>query len=103
MYTTIPEIELSRAKNQLMSSLMMAVESRAIQVEDLGRQVLVHDRPVPITEMTDKIAQVTSDDIRRVATRIFGPQSGNKATVVCQGHEDVKDYHSILKKYGLSS
>ncbi|KAI3621767.1 mitochondrial processing peptidase [Moniliophthora roreri] len=103
MYTTIPEIELSRAKNQLMSSLMMAVESRAIQVEDLGRQVLVHDRPVPITEMTDKIAQVTADDIRRVATRIFGPQSGNKATVVCQGHEDVKDYHSIFKKYGLSS
>jgi mitochondrial-processing peptidase subunit alpha len=39
MYTPIPELELTRAKNQLMSSLMMAMESRAIQVEDLGRQV----------------------------------------------------------------
>ncbi|KAK7058476.1 Mitochondrial-processing peptidase subunit alpha [Paramarasmius palmivorus] len=103
MYTTIPEVELSRAKNQLMSSLMMAIESRSIQVEDLGRQVLVHNRPVPVTEMTAKIAQVTADDIRRVATRIFGPQSGNRPTIVCQGHEDVKDYQSILKKYGLSS
>jgi processing peptidase subunit alpha len=39
LYTPIPESELSRAKNQLKSSLMMALESRAVEVEDLGRQV----------------------------------------------------------------
>jgi processing peptidase subunit alpha len=39
LYTPIPETELSRAKNQLTSSLMMALESRAVEVEDLGRQV----------------------------------------------------------------
>ena len=31
--------DLSRAKNQLKSSLMMALESQAVVVEDLGRQV----------------------------------------------------------------
>ena len=36
---SVPEIELQRAKNQLQSSLMMALESRAVEVEDLGRQV----------------------------------------------------------------
>ncbi|KAJ8084510.1 Mitochondrial-processing peptidase subunit alpha [Marasmius tenuissimus] len=102
-YTNIPEVELSRAKNQLRSSLMMAMESRSIQVEDLGRQVLVHDRPVAVTEMTEKIAQVTAEDVRRVAMRIFGPQSGNKATVVCQGREDVKDWQGVFKKYGLAA
>lgn len=39
LYTPISETELNRAKNQLKSSLMMALESRAVEVEDLGRQV----------------------------------------------------------------
>jgi processing peptidase subunit alpha len=39
LYSPIPGAELQRAKNQLNSSLMMALESRTIEVEDLGRQV----------------------------------------------------------------
>jgi len=39
LYTTISPAELDRAKNQLKSSLMMALESRTVAVEDLGRQV----------------------------------------------------------------
>lgn len=39
LYSPIPSAELQRAKNQLNSGLMMALESRAIEVEDLGRQV----------------------------------------------------------------
>ena len=39
LYSPIPSKELQRAKNQLISSLMMSLESRAIEVEDLGRQV----------------------------------------------------------------
>ncbi|KAJ4485772.1 Metalloenzyme, LuxS/M16 peptidase-like protein [Lentinula aciculospora] len=103
MYKAIPAEELTRAKNQLSSSLIMAVESRSIQVEDLGRQVLVHGRPVLVTEMTDKIALVTAQDITRVATRLFGPQSGNKPTIVCQGHEDVSNWQATFAKYGVSS
>lgn len=39
LFTPIPKTELVRAKNQLKSSLVMALESRAVEVEDLGRQV----------------------------------------------------------------
>lgn len=39
LYTPIPGTELQRAKNQLKSSLIMALESRSVEVEDLGRQV----------------------------------------------------------------
>jgi processing peptidase subunit alpha len=39
LYTPVPLDELARARNQLKSSLMMALESRAVEVEDLGRQV----------------------------------------------------------------
>ncbi|PFH52260.1 hypothetical protein AMATHDRAFT_2266 [Amanita thiersii Skay4041] len=103
LYTPILQEELNRAKNQLKSSLMMALESRAVEVEDLGRQILVHNRKVPVTEMTDKIDQLVTDDIRRVGNRIFGPRSGAKPTVVCMGHEDTGAWEGVFTKYGISS
>jgi processing peptidase subunit alpha len=39
LYSPLATQELSRAKNQLKSSLVMALESRSVEVEDLGRQV----------------------------------------------------------------
>ncbi|KAJ3508614.1 hypothetical protein NLJ89_g5663 [Agrocybe chaxingu] len=102
VYMEVPMVELQRAKNQLTSSLMMALESRAIEVEDLGRQILVHNRKVPVMEMTDKINAVALEDVRRVAARIFSPDSGSKATVVCMGHEDVGDWGPVFTKYGLA-
>jgi processing peptidase subunit alpha len=39
LYTPIPTSELNRAKNQLKSSMIMALESKSLEVEDLGRQV----------------------------------------------------------------
>jgi mitochondrial-processing peptidase subunit alpha len=42
LYQRIPDEELRRAKNQLMSSMIMAMESQNIQIEDMGRQVGLH-------------------------------------------------------------
>ncbi|PPQ67913.1 hypothetical protein CVT25_000325 [Psilocybe cyanescens] len=102
LYSPVPEIELQRAKNQLTSSLMMALESRAIEVEDLGRQMLVHNRKIPVTEMTEKISEVTPSDIRRVANRIFGPDSGSKPTIVCMGHEDIGSWQKEFALYRIA-
>lgn len=41
LHEPIKPAELSKAKNQLKSSLVMALESRAVEVEDLGRQVRI--------------------------------------------------------------
>lgn len=102
LYSPIPETELARAKNQLKSSLVMALESRAVEVEDLGRQLLVHNRKVPVQEMCDRIDEITPESLRQAAQRIFGPDSGNKATVVVMGNEDLKDYDGVLRKYGVA-
>jgi mitochondrial-processing peptidase subunit alpha len=102
LYSPLPRGELQRAKNQLKSSLVMALESRSVEVEDLGRQILIHGRKIPVSEMCDRIDEVTPDDIRRVAGRVFGMESKNKATVVAMGHEDVGDYKATLRKYGVS-
>jgi processing peptidase subunit alpha len=66
------------------------------------RQILVHGRKVDVTEMVDRIDEITLETVRRVAGRIFGPESGNKATIVCMGKEDVGDWKAVLHKYGIA-
>ncbi|KAK3048760.1 Mitochondrial-processing peptidase subunit alpha [Extremus antarcticus] len=86
--------EVSRAKNQLRSSLLMNLESRMVELEDLGRQVQVHGRRIPVKEMVEAIEGVTVQDLRRVAKTVFGgevknPGKGSGApTVVLQLGEE---------------
>lgn len=85
--------EVNRAKNQLRSSLLMNLESRMVELEDLGRQVQVHGRKVGVREMCDQIDALTVDDLRRVARQVFGglvqnPGQGTGApTVILQEGE----------------
>ncbi|KAK2755063.1 Mitochondrial-processing peptidase subunit alpha [Arachnomyces sp. PD_36] len=85
--------EVNRAKNQLRSSLLMNLESRMVELEDLGRQVQVHGRKVGVREMCDQIDALTVEDLRRVAKQVFGGLVENKGqgtgapTVVLQEGE----------------
>lgn len=102
-YTPLPKTELARARNQLKSSLMMALESRAVEVEDLGRQILVYGRKVPVVEMCERIDLVGEKDIRKVAGRIWGFEGAGKPSTIVMGREDVSDVRGVLKKYGLAT
>lgn len=82
--------EVNRAKNQLRSSLLMNLESRMIELEDLGRQVQVYGKKISVKEMCRKIDQLTVADLRRVANtvvsgKVINPGKGSGApTVVLQ-------------------
>jgi processing peptidase subunit alpha len=52
--------------------------------------------------MTAEVDKVTPDCVRRVATRLFGLASGNKATVLTMGRGDVGDWKATLRKYGVA-
>lgn len=87
--------EVERAKNQLRSSLLMNLESRMVELEDLGRQVQVHGRRIPVKEMVANIEAVTVQDLRRVAATVFGGQvvnpgggSGAPTVVLQMGEEE---------------
>lgn len=86
--------EVNRAKNQLRFSLLMNLESRLVELEDLGRQVQVHGRKVGVQEMCAKIDALTVNDLRRVARQVFGGHVHNNGkgtgapTVVIQEGED---------------
>ncbi|GAA96566.1 uncharacterized protein L969DRAFT_94973 [Mixia osmundae IAM 14324] len=106
-YNGISLAELSRARNQLKSSLMMALESRMVQVEDLGRQVQVHGHKIPVEVMCERIDAVTLDDLHRVATRVLRPDASagrsGQPTIVFQGNtRGLPDVKSVLRKYGLA-
>ncbi|KAF9918331.1 Mitochondrial-processing peptidase subunit alpha [Lobosporangium transversale] len=104
----IAQGELDRAKNQLRSSVLMNLESKMVQLEDLGRQVQVHGYKVPVEELCAKIERVTRQDMVRVARRIFGGQVGlttggsGEVTIVAQGlTKSLEGAEKVLEKYGL--
>lgn len=93
-FSALQVAEVNRAKNQLRSSLLMNLESRMVELEDLGRQVQVHGRKVGVREMCKEIEALTVQDLRRVARMVVGgmvqnPGNGSGApTVVLQEGEE---------------
>ncbi|RKF75787.1 Mitochondrial-processing peptidase subunit alpha [Golovinomyces cichoracearum] len=91
---SLQPVEVNRAKNQLKSSLLMNLESRMVELEDLGRQVQVHGKKICVKEMCRKIDQLTIRDLRRVAKTVFsgmvknpGQGSGAPTVVLQEGAE----------------
>lgn len=76
-FSSLQVAEVNRAKNQLRSSLLMNLESRMVELEDLGRQVQVHGHKVGVKEMCAKINALTVKDLRRVAQQVFGGRVTN--------------------------
>ncbi|KAK9465612.1 Metalloenzyme, LuxS/M16 peptidase-like protein [Lipomyces arxii] len=106
----LTKIEVERAKNQLRSSLLMNLESKMTELEDLGRQVQVSGRKVPVAEMSANIEKLTVADIMNVARRVFRGQVNSTGhasvspTIVTQGKEGVfGDILGECKKHGLAS
>ncbi|KAJ3107354.1 Mitochondrial-processing peptidase subunit alpha [Phlyctochytrium planicorne] len=63
--------ELSRAKNQLKSNLLMSLESRSVELEDIARQVMVQNgKRVGVSEMCRRVDVVQEEDLVRVARRV---------------------------------
>ncbi len=76
-FSKLGAVEVARAKNQLRSSLLMNLESRMVELEDLGRSVQVHGKKVPVREMCAKIEALTVQDLRRVASMVVGGKVKN--------------------------
>jgi len=94
-WARLKEEEVQRAKNQLRSNLLMNLESRMVELEDLGRQVQIHGRKVGVKEMCGKIEALTVEDLRRVARQVFGGEikndghgSGAPTVVLQEGEEE---------------
>lgn len=126
MMESIEPEELSRAKNQLKSSLLMSLESRITECEDIGRQILTFNKTIDVIEVCRRIDSLTIEDLKRVARRViygsneqsplnfFDPSSSpwkrtgdGKPSVLVWGNLGKNDYlHKIadrMKDWGLNA
>ncbi|GBL49643.1 hypothetical_protein [Candidozyma auris] len=100
--------EFRRAKNQLISSLLMNVESKLAALEDIGRQVQCQGKVTTVDEMVAKIEALSIDDVRKVAQKVFsGIGNGKKQSqpsVAIQGNrEEIGDVEYVLRYFGLGA
>ena len=77
--------ELSRAKQQLISSYLMSRESTAARASALGRAELVSSRLLTEAEVIERIESVSADDIAAILPRVFG---GDDISVAAVGRLD---------------
>ena len=68
----VEEEEVERARAQLKASILMSLESSSSRCEQLARQMLIYGRPIPAEEIVEKVDAVTTQDVLRVAERLFG-------------------------------
>merc|ERR1712151_1023585 len=64
---TVTEEEAERGKRQLKTQLFGSLDSTTAIAEDIGRQLLVYGRRIPIMELSLRIDSITVSDVRRVA------------------------------------
>jgi len=96
MAGAISDVELSRAKNQLKSSLLMNLESRPVLFEDIGRQVLTYGDRTPAEALVAQIEAVTAADLNSVAAAML---KSAPSVVVYGDTTAVPRYDLIAKQF----
>ncbi|KAL2918507.1 Mitochondrial-processing peptidase subunit beta [Polyrhizophydium stewartii] len=89
----IGEAEVFRAKNQLKTSLLLALDGTTPIAEDIGRQMLVYGKRLSPWEIDGLIERVTVDDVKKVASNYIYDR---EVAVIGYGPvENLQDYNRI--------
>jgi predicted Zn-dependent peptidase len=91
------EQELERTKAQLKAALLMARESASSSCEQISRQTSLFGRPLEKEKIVKKIEDVSIEDVRRLADKIFS----SKPSVITVGKNDASRVVQALSSQGL--
>uniref|UniRef100_A0A0D6R720 mitochondrial processing peptidase n=1 Tax=Araucaria cunninghamii TaxID=56994 RepID=A0A0D6R720_ARACU len=67
----VSEDDVTRARNQLKSSLQLHIDGTSPVAEDIGRQLLTYGRRIPAAELFARIDAVDAKTVNRVANRFI--------------------------------
>lgn len=67
----MPAEEIARARAQVKAAMLMARESTGARCDQLGQQILIHGRPIPIEDQVAKLEAVDAEAVAAAARRIF--------------------------------
>jgi predicted Zn-dependent peptidase len=70
----ITEAELEKAKNQLLSSLILGLETTKARMSRMANSYLNFGRIVELDELIEKVNKIELDDIKRVAKEVFSEE-----------------------------
>ncbi|XAR65262.1 Ubiquinol--cytochrome-c reductase [Bertholletia excelsa] len=67
----VSEADVTRARNQLKSSLLLHIDGTSSAAEDIGRQLITYGRRIPLAELFARIDAVDASTVKRVANRFI--------------------------------
>ena len=67
----ISDGEIDRARCQLKSSTLMALESTASRSEQIARQLQIFNRIIPVKQVIKRIEEDSATDLKRAAQRLL--------------------------------
>jgi predicted Zn-dependent peptidase len=71
----VTEEELRIAKDQAISSILLALESSSARASTLARQEIIHGRRISPDEVIEKLRNTTVDQLQQVARTYFKSES----------------------------
>jgi predicted Zn-dependent peptidase len=91
----VTDEEVARARAQIKSGVLMSLESTSARCEQLARQLMIFDRPIPTAEIVAKIEAVDTKAVARVARRL----GGHPPTLAALGPiAGVESYDEVAKR-----
>jgi len=84
------QLEFNVAVAQMKAGLMMALEATTSRMEQLGRQLLIFDRVIPVQEMLANVDSVEITDVQYLAERYADSRSSSIALVGSGDFESAK-------------
>ncbi|GAB2216112.1 hypothetical protein Droror1_Dr00023880 [Drosera rotundifolia] len=67
----VSDVDVTRTRNQLKSSLLLHIDGTSPVAEDIGRQLLTYGRRIPFSELFARIDAVDVSTLKRVANRFI--------------------------------
>eukprot|EP01066_Platyproteum_vivax_P015956 Platyproteum_vivax@DN6976_c0_g1_i2.p1 len=91
-FTVSPE-DLARAKKSLKTAIFGGLDTTTAIAEDIGRQILVYGRRMPMAELIARIDAIDAEEIKRVAWKyIYDAEIAVTAIGPCHG---ILPYYSL--------
>lgn len=91
------EAELQRSKAQLKAGLLMALESSAVNAEQMARQLLAQGRLIPITELVERVDAVDRDAVKAFAQGLI--EEMPSVAVIGSGRKSVGQASRIADRF----
>jgi predicted Zn-dependent peptidase len=67
----VSEEELTIAKDQAISAILLGLESSSARASTLARQEIIHGRRISPDEVIERIREITTADLKQIAGQYF--------------------------------